>query len=377
VFKPVRYDSELQLYRNVYECWTHNWDATDPRYYHIVSAETLLLRRWQEHDDLPHLFFYGPPHSGKGQALKIFQKLASRPLLVSGPSVSSIYQVIELLKPVLLMDEVDRLSKVKENSDYIQSMLQVLKVYERLEVTMRASRENGTVKLYDLFCPKILAGQNPLPGSLPDRCIRLDCEKNVKDVPIDIEVPDTLRGQLEYYGVRHSEYRGLSKQELKQMLGDNRIVQLFYPLFSSCPDPAGQKVLLELAHEQLVERDQEERDSELCQVVEQICKEIEAMAGATIATVLTDVERTEPYYVNEDDLARDCGDIVPNGLDPNRWVGWKLKKLQIRRRRLGHGNLRHALVTVQTLSKKVRRYAPHLLNNGSNGNNGRKDGSQA
>jgi len=271
------------------------------------------------------------------------------------------------------MDEVDRLGRVKENSDYIQAMLQVLNVYEHQEITMRASRDNGTVKLYDLFCPKILAGQNPLPGSLPDRCIRLDCEKNVKEVPIDIEISDVLRGQLEYYGVRHAEYKGPSKKELRLVLGDNRIVQLFYPLYSSCPNAAGQKALLELAYEQLVERDEEERDSELSQVVERICNEIEVMTGETIATVVSDAERREPYHLNVEDLAQSCSNIVAKDQDPNRWLGWKLRKLQIPRRRYGRANLRYAVITARNLSKKVRRYAPYLLNNGSNGNNGRKE----
>src|SRR5881396_2139131 len=128
----------------------------------------------------------------------------------------------------MLMDECDRLG-AREKTEYVEAMLQLLNIYEDKTVAIRASREGRVIRLYDLFCPKILAGQNPLPGSLSDRTIRIDMEKNVKDIPIDIRVDDTLRGQLEYYGFRHSEHKGLTREQLKMVIGDNRVTQLWYP----------------------------------------------------------------------------------------------------------------------------------------------------
>jgi hypothetical protein len=372
--KPVDYGTDLELYQTVYDTWTRNWDATDPRYYHLEASETFLLRRWMEFDTLAHLFHYGPKGSGKNQALEIHQQTAPFPILVSGPSINSIYQVVDMVHPTLLMDECDRLGKVKEASDYVQAMLQILNVYKRGAVTLRGTQE-GIPRLYDLFCPKLLAGTELLPGTLPDRTIRIDCERNVKQIKMDLDIPETLKGQLLKYSSRHAEYNGLTKDQLNLLIGDNRITQLYYPLFSVCPDPQGQKAILDLALEHLTERGQEETYGELAQILEEIVREVEAQLepSATVATVLSDVGDRDPFYVDLETLVNDCRDFTPKTIkDPKKWLGHKLSKLQFHTERVGHSNQRLVKVPVRVLAKKVRRYAPSLLHNENNGRNGRE-----
>ncbi len=363
LIKGIDYTSDLDLYRTVYDTWTRNWDATDPRYYHLEASETFLLRRWEEFDTIGHLFHYGPKGSGKNQALEIHQRLAPRPILCSGPSVNAIYQIVDMLHPTLFMDECDRLGNTKESGEYVQAMLQILNVYRKGTVTIRGTQE-GVVRVYDLFCPKILAGTVPLPGTLPDRTIRIDCERNAKDVPIDLDIPDTLKGQLMRYSVNHADHNELSKDQLKTLLqGDNRLTQLYFPLFNVCPDPHGQKAILDLALEDLNERRQEESYSDLAQVLEAIVKEVEAQLGpgATIATVVSEVEARDPFRIDLQTLVQDCKDLIPKGQEANRWLGWRLRRLQIPRERVGHTNLRQAIVPVRVLAKKLRRYSPSLL----------------
>lgn len=359
VVKPSPYSSEQALYKWVYETWEKNWDPTDQRYYHVVSSQTLLAHRWKEFDTMAHLYFYGPAHSGKGQALKLFQQLCPKPLLFSSISAAAIYQTVDLLHPMLLMDECDRLGG--EFTEYVEAMLQLLNVYEHEEVAIRASREGGIIKLYDLFCPKVLAGQNPLPGSLPDRCIKLDCEKNAKDVPIDIDVPVELRGQLEYYAARHALYNGLTKEQLKTLIGDNRITQLYYSLYAVCPSPEGQKDLLDLAREQLAERDSEEGYNELAEVTERLCEEYWKALGSpgeTVSAVFSVSRGKKPLPIALSDLGTSW-ETMPKDKDPNRWLGWVLRKLQFKRER--KAGVRYVLVDPRTLHKKARRYAPHYL----------------
>src|SRR2546426_6747422 len=129
IVKPVEYVTETDLYKRVYECWEVHWDPPDSRYYHVVSSETLMIRRWQEFDAMAHLFLYGPAHSGKGQALKLFQKLVPKPLLFSSISPAAIYQTVYALHPVMLMDECDRLG-AREKTEYVEAMLQLLNIYE-------------------------------------------------------------------------------------------------------------------------------------------------------------------------------------------------------------------------------------------------------
>ena len=99
-------------------------------------------------------------------------------------------------------------------------------------------------------------------------------------------------------------------------------------------------------------------------------------ANATVATIVSDVEDRPPFKISLDALGEACKAFIPPAKDggeqdPSRWLGWRLKKLQIPREREGHSNKRYAIVAVRTLSKKARRYAPSLLlDNGNNGNNG-------
>lgn len=374
--KPVDYghvgqskpEADLELYRTTYDTWEKNWDATDPRYYHLSASETFLLRRWQEYTTLGHIFYYGPKNSGKNQALFIYQRLAPNPLLASGPSVNSIYQVVDMLHPTLLMDECDRLGSTKESGDYVQAMLQILNVYQRGEPTMRGTRE-GIPDIYDLFCPKILAGTVPLPGTLPDRCIRADCERNAKDIPIDLQIPDTLKGQLMRYTSQHAEYNGETKEQFKMLLGDNRTTQLYYPLYQVCPDPLGKKAILELAVEHMNENRQEESYGETAQVLEELVSMIQEGLGenATVATVLNQPLTEKPHYYTVDltRLVLRC-DSFPSAKvkDKPKWLGWQLKKLQIPTEREGHSNTRVAIVRQNVLAKKIRRYAPSLLGDG-------------
>lgn len=366
IVKPVPYSNENDLYNWIYETWEDYWDPPDSRYFHIVSSVTMLARRWTEFEAMAHLFLYGPKHSGKGQALKLFQQLTPKPLLFSSIKPAGIYQTVDSLHPTMLMDECDRLGT--ERSEYVDEMLQVLNVYEKNEFVIRASREGSAIKLYDLFCLKILAGQNPLPGSLPDRTIRLDMEKNIKDIPIDIEIDERLRGQLEYYGARHSEHKGLTKEQLKSLIGDNRVTQLYYPLYVSCPSPQGQKTLIELAVEQLDERDQEESYGDLAEVTERLCEELSKTTQRPVSTVLTDATAYKPVYIELSELTRTPFETMPKGRDVNRWLGWRLKKLQMKRERPGH--VRYVVVNPRVLLKKARRYAPYLLKTGQTGETG-------
>jgi hypothetical protein len=195
----------------------------------------------------------------------------------------------------------------------------VLNVYERREVAIRASREGGIPILYDLFCPKILAGQEQLPRSLPDRCITLSMEKNVKDIPLDVEVPIDLKAQLEYYQARHSTDPNVDKEELKHQIGDNRVTQLFYPLYSVCPTLEGRHALFELAKEIVEERRTDEGTSDLAEVLE-----------AVVVTWISVQDPEKPLtQLTTASIVQNCPfDTMPSDTkNKNAWLGRRLAKL--------------------------------------------------
>ncbi len=98
-------------------------------------------------------------------------------------------------------------------------MQQILNVYCNEEKVVRASKENGNPVLYDCFSFKVIAGTEPLSGTLPDRVIRLDMEHNVRAVPVEIDGPEIedIRRQLEYYKVQHE--LEVTRAKIGQMAG--------------------------------------------------------------------------------------------------------------------------------------------------------------
>lgn len=323
-----------------------------------MASTVLLSRRLQQFNTVPYPFLYGPKGTGKTQALELLNALCYKPLLSPDMSTAAIFQIIEAVHPTLLLDETDNIARKVQNEN-THNMVQILNAgYRRGQRVVRGSRDGTIPQLYDVFGLKILAGTELLPDTLADRTIRLDCERNVKDIPLEIPLTqlEELQGQLEMYQSIYEVGRAaegnpqpvtpdIDVEQLKDEIGDNRTTQLFLPLYTVCPTEDGQHNLFDLAREQVEEKHSEESAGDLSEVLE---------------AVYTTWETLKTENLPLDSIKENCSfETKPEKTDSIQWLAYRLKKLQLRTRRIGH--VRYVLVSERKLVRMARRYCPQVL----------------
>jgi hypothetical protein len=129
-------DEKSRVAHTLWVGHTHLIDAFDntPRL-HLVSAEK---------------------RCGKTKLLKVTELLVHKPESLVNPSPASLYTFIELEKPTLLIDEVDRLFSKKDTSD-ITGIIN--SGFQRGAIVSRVVLEpKRTIERFNVFGPMLLAG---------------------------------------------------------------------------------------------------------------------------------------------------------------------------------------------------------------------------
>jgi len=351
-------------------------DPPDDRYHDVCASTVLLSHRMREFNTTPYVFLYGPPGSGKTRVLDIFNFLCFNPLFSSSMSPASIYQSINKWHPTLLIDETDRWKKAK-NDEGTLATLQILNSgYRRNQKVVRASREGTDPILYDVFGLKVIAGTEPLPRTLADRTIRLDMEKNVKDIPLDLprENLRQLRGQLERYQLTYALGRvpdgcsspgsmkiDVDPEDLKETIRDNRVTELIYPLYAVCPTVDGRRNLTSLAKEAVANKEEDGVNDDLAEVLLAVWKERTAADPDLTKDVrwLQSTEQGPPFRIELDALKSCTFETKPEKDNTAQWLGWRLRKLQFKRARID--GVRYVQVENRKLYRAMRRYLPGTL----------------
>jgi hypothetical protein len=374
---PVRYESEQDLYSRIYATFETFWDPPDERYFHVGASVVLFSYRIRQFNSTPYPFLYGPKDSGKSRFLDLLRLLCYNPLKSSSLTSAAIYQSLNTWHPTLLADETDKwgLHTKTGPSENVLAILSVLNSgYRRGDMAIRASREGAEPIIYDLFGLKVIAGTMLLPDTLMDRCIVLEMSHNVKDIPLEIDEQaiETLRGQLEmYYRVydlgRAATEEGIDDQgnpivrsvvpqptltlpdpeELKAEIGDNRVTELFYPLYAVCPTVEGRKALLELAKEAVLDRSAERETGDLSKVLEAVIEtwQLSRVQDIPVRDILAEYNR----------------DVPEKEQITSKTLGWKLNKLHMRKERLGDTTRTRAVrVDPKKLYRLARLYSPRL-----------------
>jgi hypothetical protein len=151
---------------------------------------------------------------GKTTLLGLLSKLVCRPVVAANISPPAFFQVIEEMKPTLLVDEADTFLQGNDelrgilNAGYRTDTAYVLRIGEgrnfkdealslrgtpgaKLESSGRGSGEGQScsrVVKYSCWCPKVLCAIGPFPETLADRCIVILMERKRND-----EVCERLR----------------------------------------------------------------------------------------------------------------------------------------------------------------------------------------
>jgi hypothetical protein len=152
-------------------------DALAARYkQHLVlpsgAADALAL--WTESThcsldcfDSPYFIINSPmPQCGKSRTLDVAECVVHRPMMTTSLTPATLYRIVEMYHPTLLIDEHDADPEMK------QTLRGLLNAGNRPGVRVpRCVGDTHEVRLFDLFCPKAIAGIGRLHATTEDRSI--------------------------------------------------------------------------------------------------------------------------------------------------------------------------------------------------------------
>lgn len=136
------------------------------------AAHTLAL--WTAHVHSFEAFLHSPrlnlcsPEKGCGKTLvlDVLAALVPRPLRTESITPAVLFRLVEIHKPVLLLDEIDT---YLHEADELRGLLNA--GHKRGAKAFRCEGEKNEVRAFAAFAPAVLAGIGSLPGTLHDRSI--------------------------------------------------------------------------------------------------------------------------------------------------------------------------------------------------------------
>jgi putative DNA primase/helicase len=133
----------------------------------------------------PILFITGPDREcGKTTLLNVMAKMVRRPVRTSNVSAAAIFRLSELYHPTFLMDECQDQLK---NEDFCQ----VIKAgHTPGDAAIRCDPNTFEPLVFDVFCPKILAGIGRANGQIMSRSIIIEMERRDGQINQSINTSD-------------------------------------------------------------------------------------------------------------------------------------------------------------------------------------------
>lgn len=276
-------------------------DLPDERFYTYLTA--WVFATWFQDLPLsasPYPYFTGLKRSGKTKALETLRALCFRAKGLAGISGAAIRTNIRLLHPTLLIDEADF-----EDEEKRGELFAVLLSYRP---DMYVERKNPKATGWDqlevdpAFCFKAIASRKPPSTNLADRCIQIHMRYRSRPVrriqsKASMERAEKLRTELMELRMRY--YGQVSDADISLGLEDDRVEELFTPLYVMAKTFAGEKEtaeIISLAKEVESSFEKERRRSDAKDVVEALCilmeeGKVEARGGRLILPTSLLLER--------------------------------------------------------------------------------------
>ena len=148
----------------------------------LDEATYSLLALWcigtwlhQLFNSYPYLFINAPMRSGKTKLLQTLSLFSFNPQLVVNPSISSLFRLIQLIRPTILADEVEKWNK-STKSEFNSILLSGYKKgfeIPRVEEVMVKKLKKLAVSTFECYSPKAFANIIGIPEVLEDRCITI------------------------------------------------------------------------------------------------------------------------------------------------------------------------------------------------------------
>jgi hypothetical protein len=141
-----------------------------------MEGAALVLALWAIHTFCPEHWRYTPrlhitsatKRAGKTRVLRLLKLVTCKAISSESITKSSLFRSVAAVHPTLLIDEAD--IALTENGDLVAILNGG---YERGGTVLRAVGDDYEPRLFDTFSPVALAGIGELPGTLPDRTIKI------------------------------------------------------------------------------------------------------------------------------------------------------------------------------------------------------------
>jgi hypothetical protein len=151
------------------------------------------------------------PECGKSRLLALLNAVCARAREWVSVSGASMFRTIELCKPTLLIDQVEKLAAADESSRDLIAILDA--GYKKGARVPRMTGNNHDILIeFSVYCPKVLACVGKPKGALLDRCIVNELERKPRSVKLKsartkaiARIAEGLRDACEAYAVQQRE----------------------------------------------------------------------------------------------------------------------------------------------------------------------------
>ena len=354
--KPKSYEGDPWLFNEIRKFVKARVELEDERHYSVIAACVLHSYRVRENRTTPYLFLTGPTGTGKNRILHILRALCYRGFIAGNPTAASLFRLMDVHHPTLCVDEAEKLAPFRRNpSESVQAIQEVLNLgYCQDQFIVRADAETSLLHMFDPFGFKAIASTTTLPDTTLGRCIVIVTDENVDtNIPVAFEPEEAneLRDYLERYSLVHDKtsplYRPPEKtltfEDLKLLIPNYRVIEIFGPLYKVTPSPIGQKHILELAQEASDDRREERGSGYDGQVLEALLKTrqfeptVDRYPIAAIAKVFN--EGLEKWETKTPD-----------------WMGKRIRSFGLKPCRVGERNLHGIFWNEKKLLRRFKRY---------------------
>jgi hypothetical protein len=251
--EPQDYVTTLDLWNEVKECLYAHIDLPDTDSYEVLTAwifASWLIEKWTI---APYLFAFGSFNTGKTRILEVLAKLSMRGWLALYISTASLYRPVESWHPTLFLDEAEVYGTKHEMIGLLNGS------YRKGQYVARQRETDGDYEtdFFDCFSFKAIAGTKELAKTLQSRCIILRTSSATRKIKffVDEKRCTQLRNKLLKWRFDTllsedlEDFEDILKscEDLVEQIGNQREVELFYPLISVAPTQDIKKRLIEYA----------------------------------------------------------------------------------------------------------------------------------
>lgn len=174
----------------------------------VLALWTLATYTFQVFDAFPYVVILSPTkRCGKTRVTEVMSLLVSSPCSTVNISEAALFRLIESKKPCLILDEAEALTGRSNRAESIRS---ILNAGNRLTASVpRCVGATHDIKLFRVFCPKVIVGIGNCPETIRDRSIVISMQRKR---PIDM---------IERFKIRRVEPEARRLQGLLAKLAEN------------------------------------------------------------------------------------------------------------------------------------------------------------